>query len=48
MIWLMFGAGLKRYLDNAVHNRIFNIVMALLLVASMSPVINGLIQQYLN
>ena len=48
MIWLMFGAGLKRYLDNTIHNRIFNIVMALLLVVSMSPVINGLIQQYLN
>jgi|TARA_B110000902_G_scaffold104760_1_gene123778 threonine/homoserine/homoserine lactone efflux protein len=48
MIWLIFGAGLKRYLDNALHNRIFNIVMALLLVVSMSPVINGLIQQYLN
>tara|TARA_B110000977_G_scaffold37465_1_gene50358 strand:+ start:895 stop:1509 length:615 start_codon:yes stop_codon:yes gene_type:complete len=48
MIWLIFGAGLKRYLDNALHNRMFNIVMALLLVVSMSPVINGLIQQYLN
>ena len=47
MIWLIFGAGLKRYLENPRHNRTFNISMALLLIASMSPVINNLIQQYL-
>lgn len=46
MIWLMFGAGLKRYLDNALHNRIFNIIMGLLLVTSMLPVINSLVDRY--
>ena len=46
-VWLIFGAGLKRYLENPRHNRTFNISMALLLIASMSPVINNLIQQYL-
>ena len=46
MIWLVFGAGLKRYLDNAVHNRIFNIIMGLLLVTSMLPVINSLVDRY--
>ena len=46
MIWLMFGAGLKRYLDNALHNRIFNIIMGLLLVISMLPVINSLVDLY--
>ena len=46
-VWLIFGAGLKRYLENPLHNRTFNISMALLLIASMSPVINNLIQQYL-
>ena len=46
MIWLVFGAGLKRYLDNAVHNRIFNIIMGLLLVISMLPVINSLVDRY--
>tara|TARA_B110000914_G_scaffold146010_1_gene127835 strand:- start:53 stop:667 length:615 start_codon:yes stop_codon:yes gene_type:complete len=46
MIWLVFGAGLKRYLDNAFHNRIFNIIMALLLVISMVPVINSLVDRH--
>ena len=46
MIWLVFGAGLKRYLDNALHNRIFNIIMGLLLVISMLPVINSLVDRY--
>lgn len=46
-IWLVFGAGLKRYLDNPLHYRVFNIVMAMLLVGSMSPVIINLIEQYL-
>ena len=46
MIWLVFGAGLKRYLDNALHNRIFNIIMGLLLVTSMLPVINSLVDRY--
>jgi len=48
MIWLIFGAGLKRYLENPRHNRTFNISMALLLIASMSPVISNLVQQYLR
>lgn len=46
MIWLVFGASLKRYLDNALHNRIFNIIMALLLVTSMLPVIHSLVDRY--
>jgi threonine/homoserine/homoserine lactone efflux protein len=46
-IWLVFGAGLKHYLDNPLHYRVFNIVMAMLLVGSMSPVIINLIEQYL-
>ena len=46
MIWLVFGAGLKRYLDDALHNRIFNIIIALLLVISMLPVINSLVDRY--
>jgi threonine/homoserine/homoserine lactone efflux protein len=46
-IWLIFGAGLKRYLDDPLHYRVFNITMAMLLVSSMSPVIVNLIKQYL-
>jgi threonine/homoserine/homoserine lactone efflux protein len=46
-IWLIFGAGLKRYLDDPLHYRVFNIAMAMLLVSSMSPVIVNLIKQYL-
>ncbi|MDE0875646.1 MAG: LysE family translocator [Porticoccaceae bacterium] len=46
-IWLVFGAGLKRYLDDPLHYRVFNIVMATLLVGSMSPVIRDLVEYYL-
>jgi threonine/homoserine/homoserine lactone efflux protein len=37
-IWLVFGAGLQRYLKDPVHRRTFNIAMALLLIASILPV----------
>ncbi len=38
-IWLVFGAGLQRFLRDPKHLRLFNIAMALLLVASILPVI---------
>lgn len=38
-IWLVFGASLQAYLRNPNHLRLFNISMALLLVASIIPVI---------
>ena len=38
-IWLVFGAGLQRFLHDPGHLRLFNIVMALLLVASILPVV---------
>jgi len=38
-IWLVFGAGLQRFLREDKHLRWFNIAMALLLVASILPVI---------
>lgn len=41
--WLIFGANLKRFLQNPKHQHIFNIVMALLLVGSMIPVLIHLI-----
>lgn len=37
-IWLVFGAGLQRYLKDPVHRKTFNIAMALLLIASILPV----------
>ena len=37
-IWLVFGAGLQRFLRDPTHRKIFNIAMALLLVASIVPV----------
>lgn len=36
--WTAFGSGLRRFLKDARHVRVFNIVMALLLVASLYPV----------
>ena len=38
-IWLFFGLALKRLLQAPIHQKIFNIAMALLLVSSMLPVI---------
>jgi threonine/homoserine/homoserine lactone efflux protein len=37
--WAGFGVALRRFLRNPMHARIFNIAMALLLVASIIPII---------
>jgi threonine/homoserine/homoserine lactone efflux protein len=37
-IWLVFGAGLQRFLKDPLHRKTFNIAMALLLIASILPV----------
>ena len=42
--WLLFGANLKRFLQSPKHQKYFNILMALLLVASIIPVLIHLIQ----
>ncbi len=42
-IWLVFGAGLQRFLRDPVHLRRFNLAMALLLAASIVPVVLDLI-----
>lgn len=38
-IWLVFGASLQRLLNNPDHLRWFNLAMALLLIASILPVV---------
>ncbi|MCX7323745.1 MAG: LysE family translocator [Hyphomicrobiales bacterium] len=38
-IWTMFGVVLKRFLQNPKANRVFNVVMALALVASLWPLL---------
>jgi len=38
-VWLFFGAGLQRFLKDPLHLKRFNIAMALLLIASILPVI---------
>ena len=38
-VWLVFGAGLQRFLRDPKHLQIFNIAMALLLVVSILPVV---------
>ena len=45
--WLVFGAGLNRLLANPLHRRIFNISMALLLVASIVPILLELAEKHL-
>jgi threonine/homoserine/homoserine lactone efflux protein len=39
LVWALFGAGLRGFLRHAAAVRAFNVVMALLLVASIYPVI---------
>lgn len=41
--WLLFGVRLKRYLQQPRHQRWFNIAMAVLLVASILPVIGEVV-----
>ena len=45
--WLVFGKGIKQVLQSPKQQRAFNISMALLLVASVFPVIQQLYQHYL-
>ncbi len=40
--WTAFGLGLRRFLDRPVALRIFNVAMAMLLVASLYPLLNEL------
>lgn len=42
-VWLVFGMSLRRLLTDPKHQRAFNIVMALLLVASIVPIVAQLI-----
>lgn len=37
--WTGFGVALRRFLSDPKHARVFNIVMALLLVASIVPMV---------
>jgi len=38
-VWLVFGAGLQKFLRDPAHLKLFNIAMALLLVGSILPVV---------
>lgn len=40
-LWLVGGAGLKRFLQSARRQRLFNLTMAALLVSSIAPVLHG-------
>jgi len=39
IVWLSFGVALKRILKNERQQRIFNVSMAILLVASIIPMV---------
>jgi threonine/homoserine/homoserine lactone efflux protein len=41
-LWTMFGVGLRRWLTDPAKVRIFNVTMALLLVASLVPIVIGM------
>ena len=38
--WVLFGQGLRRFLADPRHNRLFNVTMAVLLVASILPLLH--------
>lgn len=38
-VWVLFGVGIRRFLSDPRKLRVFNIVMALLLVASVAPLL---------
>ena len=44
--WLVFGRALQRLLRRPHHRNVFNIVMAILLVASVVPVVDELIERH--
>mgnify|MGYP003384878720 CR=1 FL=1 len=46
-VWLIFGVGIRKYLKSTRHQKIFNLSMALLLVGSIIPVLNTLVDQYI-
>jgi len=46
-IWLLFGVGLKKYLNAPKQQKIFNVSMALLLIGSVYPVLKELFIQYI-
>lgn len=46
--WLVFGKGIKQVLQSTKQQRIFNISMAALLVASVFPVIQEVYQYYIR
>ncbi len=41
-LWVLLGTGLRRLLSNPLHLRIFNYTAAILLVASLYPILTGL------
>ena len=45
--WLLFGTSLQRILATPVKLRVFNVSMAMLLLASMYSIVQDLIRQYL-
>jgi threonine/homoserine/homoserine lactone efflux protein len=46
-IWLVFGVGLKKYLHSPKHQKVFNLSMAILLIASIAPVLKELMIHYI-
>ena len=38
-VWVIFGSGMRRWLSDPVHVKPFNIGMAILLLASVIPVL---------
>lgn len=47
-VWLLFGAGLRKVLNNPIAQRIFNILMGLILLLSVFPVILELWRYYFS
>lgn len=46
--WLCFGVGLKRFLKDPLHHKVFNITMAFLLLASVVPIVADLLSKHVG
>ena len=46
-VWMLFGAGLKKILSDPMHQKAFNVTMAMVLAASVAPIAWSLLAKYI-
>ncbi|MBL4671262.1 MAG: LysE family translocator [Arenicella sp.] len=46
-VWMLFGAGLKKIFSDPMHQKAFNVTMAIVLAASVAPIAWSLLAKYI-